>query len=187
MDLAAGGNSELKTELRLIETDRQTRALWQTQDGSDSLFQERAAAESGIAWQAWQALRNRNIDDRQAVYSLEVMLTRPDTREPLPLQAALAVVTVGSNKVEWDRQDFFVLPSLWGTGIGGSFLRAIVKDLPKRRAVAANSVCQVKLPTINPTDPASRNDLIGVIDFYKAAGFRTVSRDGMEKFLERKL
>jgi GNAT superfamily N-acetyltransferase len=142
------------------------------------------------------------LDDNQVVYSFELILTRPDTeltgllfrtlleaQKTVHLQVALAIVTIDQNSriVHWHEDDFYVLPSLWGSGIGGRFLHAILSDLPKRRAVQRGSVCRVELPEIRPSDPASRNDLIGIIDFYKGYNFKVIIEGGSERLLEQKL
>jgi GNAT superfamily N-acetyltransferase len=188
MGLGGGIKSQIDTRLWLIRPDSPA-VNWDYQSGSDGQFQQRSVAERGISWQSWQWIQKQIIPHDQAVYALELILNRPGSSTTIDLQVALAMVTVKGNPpvVQWHEDNFFVLPSLWGSGIGGTFLRAILDDLPKRHAIVRGSVCRVTLPEIRPSDLASRNDLIGVIDFYKSDNFKVIIENGREKLLERKL
>jgi GNAT superfamily N-acetyltransferase len=184
----AGGKAEIETEFWLVRPTGSA-VDWESRAASDHRFQVRREAEEGIGWQSWQGIQNRRIEDNQAVYTFQLTVMQPGSPAPINLQVALAVVTVDQNSpiVHWHEDDFFVLPSLWGSGLGGRFLRAILSDLPKRKAVAPGSVCRVELPESRPNDLASRNDLIGIIDFYKAEGFKVVLDGLTKKLLLRKL
>ncbi|MEW6302428.1 MAG: GNAT family N-acetyltransferase [Verrucomicrobiota bacterium] len=46
--------------------------------------------------------------------------------------AAPAFVTRESEMAEWSSNDFYVTPGLWGTGIGGRFLKMLMEELKKR-------------------------------------------------------
>jgi hypothetical protein len=188
MGLSAAGKAKIETEFWLVRPTVSA-VDWENRAGSNHRFQARQDAEEGMGWQSWQGIQKRTIEDNQAVYAFQLMLMQPGSSRRINLQVALAIVTVDqkSQIVRWHENDFFVLPSLWGSGLGGRFLRAILSDLPKRKAVAPGSVCRVELPESRPNDLASRNDLIGVIDFYKAEGFK-VFLDGLnKKLLLRKL
>jgi GNAT superfamily N-acetyltransferase len=188
MGLAAGGKPQITCEFWLVRPDGSAMD-WESRAGSGHCFQEKQDAEKGIAWQSWQGIRNRRIEDNQAVYTFELIVMQSGSTKPIHLQVALAVVTVDqkASTIYWHEDDFFVLPSLWGSGIGGRFLRAILTDLPKRKAIGPGSDCRVELPESRPNDLASRNDLIGIIDFYKAEGFKVVLDGLTKKLLLRKL
>jgi hypothetical protein len=40
-------------------------------------------------------------------------------------------VTISEDGVSWTSDDFFVPPSLWGGGLGHSFLRALIAELTR--------------------------------------------------------
>jgi GNAT superfamily N-acetyltransferase len=188
MGLSAAGKAKIETEFWLVRPTVSA-VDWESRAGSNHRFQVRQDAEEGMGWQSWQGIQKRTIEDNQAVYAFQLMLMQPGSSRRINLQVALAIVTVDqqSQIVRWHENDFFVLPSLWGSGLGGRFLRAILSDLPKRKAVAPGSVCRVELPESRPNDLASRNDLIGVIDFYKAEGFKVFLDGPNKKLLLRKL
>lgn len=79
---------------------------------------------------------------------------------------------------EWTSRDFFVPPSLWGTGIGGRFLEKLVSHLRLAYDLYPSlKECKVELETrLGPdrTDLGSRQEMVDLTEFYKGAGFTPV-------------
>ena len=128
----------------------------------------------GLAADWWiRGGRNPNPAGQQ-VY--EYLLQSPPPNPPGPMQSwqvALAAIEVldGGTLARWNDADFFIPPSLWGTGIGTGFLTRLCEKLSNNNFER----CQVKiLEGEGHTDPSSRAARTDTITFYKTAGFNEI-------------
>lgn len=105
-------------------------------------------------------------------YDYEIELVRGHTTTTM--QVGIAVLRhereASGDVVWWTSDDFVVPPSLWGAGIGGSFIRALLNVLDERGAP-----CRVFVRAPRErNDPGSWHDRLHYVEFYKKEGFRLV-------------
>ena len=136
------------------------------------------AMPRGLAHLHWQRSRHRVPDvgaDETPLYyeyMLFVQLQQDGSDQLIQIEAqiGLAFVRETAGAVARMRtEDFFVPPSLWGTGLGGGFLKELLYELP-----GTVEQFEVELPAskVQLRDPASRRERTDMISFYKRAGFR---------------
>ncbi len=127
----------------------------------------------GLAMRLWRD--GHGADPTSATddlyYSYEVELV-PRGANPVLMQVGIVQMRQATDAVGpyvwWNSDDFFVPPSLWGAGIGGSFLRALLAKLDED---GTRVRVYVGAP-IGRNDPASWADRVHYVEFYKSAGFR---------------
>ncbi len=85
------------------------------------------------------------------------------------MQAGLAAVTTLGTHVAWTSDDFFVPPSLWGAGIGGAFLLALLDEVE-----TSFTLCHVivKAPPMGQAYQLARDDRHAFVEQYRKVGFR---------------
>jgi hypothetical protein len=140
-------------------------------EGALKPFSNRTLPE-GLAAQWWLAARppkaaERNVSGFEYIQTLEVH----DVEKVV--QMGFVALTGGGSRVTWTSEDFFVPPSLWGAGIGGAFLRAVLGDL----VAAGIRTCDVYV--VNRDDEQSRSqrtERVGFIEFYRGQGFQVVAK-----------
>jgi GNAT superfamily N-acetyltransferase len=140
------------------------------------------APPAGLAWMHW--LRSRppkKMPPAGAKYydwviPLPVQIDSRDRVDvkPVPMQLAVAAVLESPERVKWTSEDFFVPPSLWGSGTGGVFLRALLERLAKPGREFVVELIQVRHG--DRSDFAVRQERNDLIAFYKSAGFTVVDR-----------
>ena len=125
----------------------------------------------GLAMIYWTRMHGSVPTAGKTAYTYKLHLPLQSQRGGIDIsytiQAGLAFVDLQTaGLARWNSDEFFVPPGLWGAGIGGKFLDALLGMLPK-----TVTTCEVTLETEHVgTSPAlSRNDLIA---FYKRAGFQ---------------
>jgi patatin-like phospholipase len=119
----------------------------------------------------------------KTVYSFDLKLTlqRPQRADiEYHIQAGLAFLDLSAKPIaRWTNEEFFIPPSLWGAGLGATFLDELLKTLKKEENIKE---CEV---TIEPppdekdaafswmkrTDIAARQQLNDLLAFYQRAGF----------------
>jgi hypothetical protein len=73
----------------------------------------------------------------------------------------------------WTSEDFFVPPSLWGAGLGGQFLRALLDELPK----LGIHTCDVYIVNRHyEVARAQRSERLGFLEFYRGFGFQLLHK-----------
>jgi GNAT superfamily N-acetyltransferase len=107
---------------------------------------------------------------------------------PDPLQVGLVVGEEsgeeGFKLLRWTSEDFFVPPSLWGGGLGSSFMAAL---LHKGSAMALQHINTVEVFVVSRYQERSamyREDRISFVEFYRSAGFTTVASGTTDAPLE---
>ncbi len=124
-------------------------------------------------------------DWKDKYYPFEIVLMQQSDgstkSKEIKLQVAIARVEKKGDIVQWGSNDLYVPPGLWGSGLGGTFLRKLLAELTSR----AGTICRVKLQppgelettakdgkALQRTDIAGRQAQADLIAFYKGAGFR---------------
>jgi hypothetical protein len=80
----------------------------------------------------------------------------------------------GSLVAQWTPAEFFVPPSLWGARIGTQFLDNLLAVLGRR----GFGECKVTItPDATRSDPGFRAEQLGMIEFYRGAGFKVIRQN----------
>ncbi len=140
------------------------------------LTSSRTGAIAGSAWKAWQRVQPRNDLSGLEMYAFDLKLKDSAHTPPQEhcIQVAASLVRILAPAAEWQTDDLFVLPGLWGSGIGTEFVRHILEDLRKRGI----SECQVKLDTSRRlSSEGSRAEHLDHVEFYRSLGF-CLDREG---------
>jgi hypothetical protein len=133
----------------------------------------------------------------KTVYSFDLKLTlqRPQRADiEYHIQAGLAFLDLSAKPIaRWTNEEFFIPPSLWGAGLGATFLDELLKTLEKEENIKECEVTieppkrigdeKVAFEWLKRTDLASRQQLNDLLAFYQRAGFTL----GADKKLVRKL
>jgi GNAT superfamily N-acetyltransferase len=146
----------------------------------------------GIAWTWWQKRSGAQAKRQKPTHAYSVTLSTGGSSKTL--QLGLATIAeefhVGAGSVQaqwpgwlqkagrcvatWTSDDFFVPPSLWGAGIGGEFMRELLRQL----SVTGVSRCRVEITMPeHRNDASAKADRVGYIEFYKRSGFRLEGYD----------
>jgi hypothetical protein len=149
----------------------------------------------GIASTSWEHVLGRPLPKAPSadrpICSYVIELERGD---PKPrLQVGLLAMTVSAGVVRWKAEEFFVPPSLWSGGIGSAFLTQFLSHVDQSGGggkffTEAIHECRVEIVTNVKTDPASRAQEMGYLDFYRPHGFelRRIDKAGQKFELVRK-
>lgn len=145
---------------------------------------EGADLPRGVAQLYWKRMHDLKDEKGRAgktVYVYELHLTQQrEEGDDLarPIQAGLAFIDLtGETKAQWNVDDFFLPPSLWGAGLGEVFLKKLLEEL----RAAGRKNCEVGIETSENdavrdwskrTDLASRQQLTDLIAFYQRAEFK---------------
>ena len=132
----------------------------------------------GAAWQAWCRVRpGLSSTGKEGVwleFSLEDTSQIPPSKYPVQVAIVLLSIDRDARMAEWETGDLFVLPGLWGSGIGTRFAAHLLEDL-KHDNIAT---CRVRLVTGRHLSSAgSRQEHLDNIAFYRSLGF-TLDPDG---------
>jgi GNAT superfamily N-acetyltransferase len=155
------------------------------------------AIPEGVALVYWKRMHgwDPNRENGKTVYSfdLKVTLQRPQDKDTeYEIQAGLAFLDLSAKTVaRWTNEEFFVPPSLWGAGLGATFLWELLIKLKKE----GFSRCEVtvKQPEIGykagrewlkRTDLASRQQRNDLFAFYQRAGFNLDAADRLVRDLD---
>ncbi len=114
------------------------------------------------------------VGQAKKAYEYRLELPGPDDASAIPMQLGLVLVRQmtdgeGGDWLWWTSDDFFVPPSLWGAGIGGTFLAQLLKRIQAEQKIHRLEVF-VKAPQ-RQNDAGSWADRVGFVEFYKAHGF----------------
>lgn len=122
----------------------------------------------GIAHATWPHVLDPIPTDK-SIFSYTIKLTRG--AQQVELQVGLAAISIDNGVARWNAEQLFVPPSLWNGGIGTDFLARLLK-LFKDGGPSIPTVreCRVTISQAK-SDPASKAEQIGYLDFYKPAGF----------------
>jgi GNAT superfamily N-acetyltransferase len=129
--------------------------------------------EDSFAWN-WWGDRSRPTPERGTKTAYAYQMQFEGVKKPLSLGLALVSISKDAPKASWTTDDFFVPPSLWGGGIGGTFMHALLAKL-KDDGIQKFEVDVILTPT--QRDDATRADRLGFIEFYKAHHFRLKAVD----------
>ena len=128
----------------------------------------------------------RRLGRRQLVCEYRMDLA-PPAADPT-LQVGLVLMTLDGDRAWWSSDDFFVPASLWGAGIGGEFLRALIDCAAVGRPFGNHLMrfqvnggikhldVYVKAP-VDRNDPNSWSDRVSYVEFYKQQGFRMMGEE----------
>ncbi|HEV2047008.1 MAG TPA: patatin-like phospholipase family protein [Chthoniobacterales bacterium] len=146
----------------------------------------------GLAMIYWTRMYGSVPNAGKAVYiyklHLPLQTARGDTGDVYTIQAGLAFVDLQTaGLARWNSDEFFVPPGLWGAGIGGKFLDALLRKLPP-----TVTTCEVILDAEHVgtsqapigTDIASRQERNDLIAFYKRDGFKLNAENRLVRGLE---
>lgn len=126
----------------------------------------------GLATTWWQqSQREPATRQGRSIYEYKQSLLVRNRQEAV--QMGFVLLSVAENRVAWTSEDFFVPPSLWGAGIGGAFLRALLHRLVEDGI----DTCDVFV--VNRRYQISRNqrtERIGFLEFYRGHGFQVVAK-----------
>lgn len=117
----------------------------------------------------------------------QYLLPQPNpVGEPTQMEVGIVAVREQAGAVGWTSDDFFVPPSLWGTGIGWYFLRGLliqckVQTPANATARPGNCYVVVKAPTQNDRNQVSLEDRRSFIEQYRKMGFRQRVSDEREQ------
>lgn len=123
----------------------------------------------GLAQQWWtqRSTQPRHWEGRAVIQHL-LSLRRPDG-SVVEVQVGILAALVGTHCVAWTSDDFFVPPSLWGAGLGGTFLELLLDEF-----CVAFDKCSVvvKAPPEGERHHVALDDRRRFIEQYRKAGFR---------------
>ncbi len=127
---------------------------------------------SGSAWKAWQTVQPQIDLSGKEVYALDLNLEdraqTPPRKYPLQVAVSLVSISPDGKSAEWQADELYVLPGLWGSGIGSIFVRRILAHLRQKKV----RECGVILKTSRRLSNAgSRAEHLDHIDFYRSLGF----------------
>jgi len=103
------------------------------------------------------------------VHAFIVMLGQPG-RRAVEVEVAQAAVTISRPIACWTSDDFFVPPSLWGSGLGGRFIRDLVAYLNRCHGISTFKV-HVAMPK-GQADGIALAKRVSFVEFYKRNRFR---------------
>ncbi|MEW5978363.1 MAG: hypothetical protein AB1898_21410 [Acidobacteriota bacterium] len=105
---------------------------------------------------------------RLAWFSIDLIYSKDSLRESYRIDVGVARVWMDGRSAGWHHDEFWVIPGLWGGGIGGRFL----DDLCQGLAAMGIETFEVTLPADGvPSDAGSRQARVDLMEFYKGAGF----------------
>ena len=139
----------------------------------------------GLAETYWVRMQERIPERQKWVFTYDLKLTlqaKPSNRE-VEIQAGLAFISVKDDErreiARWETDEFFVPPSLWGSGMGRTFLQKLLGKLGEEGIRKCEVTISSRMPgapgvvELLQTDLASRQERNDLIAFYKRAGFRS--------------
>jgi hypothetical protein len=137
-----------------------------------------ALPPEGLARMHW--LRSRALERREEegtvffeyVVHLPVQMDGSENVKLVPIQLGLARMQMRAARLSWSSNDFFVPPSLWGSGTGRVFLNKLISQPPAgvREFVVRPEQKRAEEMRSDFSSRQERNDLIA---FYKQAEFST--------------
>jgi GNAT superfamily N-acetyltransferase len=126
----------------------------------------------GLATTWWQQSRREPATrQKRSVYEYKQSLLVRDRQRTV--QMGFVLLSVAEKRAAWTSEDFFVPPSLWGAGIGGAFLRKLLRRL----ADEGIDTCDVFV--VNRRYEISRNqrtERVGFLEFYRGHGFQVFDK-----------
>ncbi len=131
--------------------------------------------DGGLAARAWRDDTLPAARRQGGAFAYEVTLTKTDGSE-CPIQVAVAAVMTTAGEASWSADDFYVPPSLWGAGIGGRFLSALLGYLAASHGVSVFKV-DVAMPP-DRADDTARITRANSVEFYKRHRFRLDAPSG---------
>lgn len=94
----------------------------------------------------------------------------PESNTPCEIQVAQVRLDEADELLSWDADDFYVAPSLWGSGIGETFLERLT------HGAATHGATQLLVSTRSTKGRGrgARKEGVDVTQMYRAAGFQEV-------------
>ncbi|HEX4132188.1 MAG TPA: hypothetical protein VHZ24_19315 [Pirellulales bacterium] len=135
------------------------------------------AVSSGPAYDGWSNLKTpaANTSGAQTCYGYD--LTLQDGNQTRTIQVGVAIVEHSGTEVWWRSNDFFILPGLWGAGIGTQFLDDLIQEF-KQKKPKVETIRIVLERTLG--DGRSAQAYADLISFYTCAGFWPRKASGTE-------
>ena len=121
-------------------------------------------------WWTTRSTQPRNWSGKSLYENLVKLQRRPGVF--VEVQVGIAAVTFRQNpkRAGWTSDDFFVPPSLWGTGLGWYFLDNLLAVLHQEKCVDCHVV--VKAPPEGERTKVANDDRRSFVEHYRKMGFR---------------
>jgi GNAT superfamily N-acetyltransferase len=151
-----------------------------------TVHKHQTAAPDGLARVYWTRMHaqdpNREIGKAIFSFDLKLTLQQPKGKDAeYKIQAGLAFLDLSAKPIaRWTNEEFFVPPSLWGAGLGATFLDKLLIELKRRKFDGCEVAVEppertaddkVVFEWLERTDLASRQQRADLIAFYQRAGF----------------
>ncbi|HXU81748.1 MAG TPA: hypothetical protein VN914_10155 [Polyangia bacterium] len=126
-------------------------------------------APRGLAERCWRNLKRKEpgpgaLPRKEPNKFVELILTLEHGELKVRVQVGLLAYALEDGEAQWDDRDFFIVPGLWGSGLGGQFMTLVKTKL-------AGTPCRVSIVPARSAGAGVQQERADLVQFYQSHDF----------------